>query len=146
MPGLLESVPNFSAGRDPAAVAAIREAIAAHAAVLDVHRDADHNRSVLTCVGEPDALVAGLAGGRSPWRPSASTCTTHEGVHPRVGAADVVPFVRFRAGDPEPARAARALGERIGALGIPVVGYGELGGGRRPVVLPRAAAPTACRR
>ena len=36
------------------------------------------------------------------------------------------------AGDPEPARAARALGERIGALGIPVVGYGELGGGRRP--------------
>ena len=72
--------------------------------------------------------------------------TTHQGVHPRVGAADVVPFVRFRPGDPEPARAARALGERIGALGIPVVGYGELGGGRRPGVLPPRRHRPGCRR
>jgi glutamate formiminotransferase len=131
MYGLLESVPNFSTGGDPEAVAAIRIAIEAHAAVLDVHRDLDHNRSVLTCVGEPDGLVAGLAAAVAV-AAERIDLTTHTGVHPRVGAADVVPFVRFRDGDPEPARAARALGERIGALGIPVLGYGELGAGRRP--------------
>ena len=57
MPALLESVPNFSAGRDTAAVAAIKAAVEAHASVLDVHSDADHNRSVLTCVGTADGLV-----------------------------------------------------------------------------------------
>jgi glutamate formiminotransferase len=131
MHGLLESVPNFSTGRDPGAVAAIRDAVDTHAAVLDVHSDADHNRSVLTCVGEPDALVAGLAAAVSV-AARRIDLTSHEGIHPRVGAADVVPFVRFRADDPEPTRAAHALGEQIGALGIPVLGYGELGGGRRP--------------
>jgi glutamate formiminotransferase len=131
MRGLLESVPNFSTGRDPGAVDAIRAAVAAHAAVLDVHRDPDHNRSVLTCVGEPEALVEGLAAAVAV-AADRIDLRSHRGVHPRVGAADVVPFVRFRSGDPEPARAARALGRRIGALGIPVLGYGELGEGRRP--------------
>jgi glutamate formiminotransferase / 5-formyltetrahydrofolate cyclo-ligase len=131
MDGLLESVPNFSAGRDPEAVAAIRAAVEAHAAVLDVHRDPDHNRSVVTCVGRPGALVAALAAAVAVAAEHINL-STHEGVHPRVGAADVVPFVRFRDGDPEPARAAHALGERIGAMGIPVVGYGELGDGHRP--------------
>ncbi len=116
MRGLLESVPNFSTGRDPAAVAAIRAAVEAHARVLDVHSDPDHNRSVLTCVGEPDALVAGLAAGVAA-AIERIDLTVHEGVHPRVGAADVVPLVRFRAGDARPELAARALGERIGRLG-----------------------------
>jgi glutamate formiminotransferase len=137
MRGLLESVPNFSTGRDPEAVAAIRAAVEVHAAVLDVHSDPDHNRSVLTCVGEPDALVAGLAAGVAA-AIERIDLTAHEGVHPRVGAADVVPLVRFRAGDPEPELAARALGERIGRLGVPVVGYGELGGGRRPAFFRRS--------
>ena len=44
----------------------------------------------------------------------------------------VVPFVRFQAGDAEPEHAARLLGERVGALGVPVLGYADLGGGRRP--------------
>ena len=139
MRGLLESVPNFSTGRDRDAVAAIRSAVAAHAAVLDVHSDPDHNRSVLTCVGEPDALVAGLAAGIAA-AIERIDLTGHEGVHPRVGAADVVPLVRFRPGDPRPEHAARALGERIGRLGVPVVGYGELGAGRRPAFF-RAAGP-----
>jgi glutamate formiminotransferase len=128
--GLLESVPNFSTA-DPAAVAAIRAAVEAHARVLDVHADADHNRCVLTCVGTVDALVDGLAAGIAA-AVERIDLTRHRGVHPRVGAADVVPFVRFRPDDPEPERAARALGERIGALGVPAIGYGELGGGRRP--------------
>ena len=68
----------------------------------------------LTAVGIPPPLMSPGVGGF------------------RVGAADVVPFVRFRDDDPEPVQAAHALGEQIGALGIPVLGYGELGGGRRP--------------
>jgi glutamate formiminotransferase len=131
MRGLLEAVPNFSVGRDPDVLAAIRAAIEPRARVLDVHADADHNRSVFTCAGAADGLVEGLAAGIAV-AAGLIDLAAHEGVHPRVGAADVVPIVRFRAGDPEPARVAHALGERIGRLGIPVIGYAELGDGRRP--------------
>lgn len=133
MRGLLESVPNFSTA-DPSVIAAIRDAVERHARVLDVHADADHNRCVLTCVGERGALVEGLAAGVEA-AVAHIDLTRHRGVHPRVGAADVLPFVRFRDGDPEPERGARALAERIGGLGVPVVGYGDLGGGRRPAAL-----------
>jgi glutamate formiminotransferase len=139
MRGLLEAVPNFSTGRDPDTLAAIRAAIAAHAAVLDTHTDPDHNRSVLTCVGGADALVEGLTAGVAE-AVARIDLTVHDGVHPRVGAADVIPIVRFSPADPEPARVARVLGERIGRLGVPVFGYGELGEGRRPAFF-RAGGP-----
>jgi glutamate formiminotransferase / 5-formyltetrahydrofolate cyclo-ligase len=132
MRGLLEAVPNFSVGRDLDVLAAIRAAIERHARVLDVHADADHNRSVFTCVGDGAGLVEGLEAGIAV-AAERIDLARHEGVHPRVGVADVVPIVRFREGDPGPARVARALGERIGRLGIPVLGYAELGEGRRPV-------------
>jgi glutamate formiminotransferase / 5-formyltetrahydrofolate cyclo-ligase len=132
MRGLLEAVPNFSVGRDLDVLAAIRAAIERHARVLDVHADADHNRSVFTCVGDGAGLVEGLEAGIAV-AAERIDLARHEGVHPRVGVADVVPIVRFREGDPGPARVARALGERIGRLGIPVLGYAELGDGRRPV-------------
>jgi glutamate formiminotransferase len=131
MRGLLESVPNFSEGRDAATLDAIRRALGGHARVLDVHADADHNRSVFTCIGTAPELVEGLAAAIAV-AAERIDLRGHEGVHPRVGAADVVPVVRFQAGDPEPEHAARVLGERVGALGIPVLGYGDLGGGRRP--------------
>jgi glutamate formiminotransferase len=139
MRGLLEAVPNFSVGRDLDVLAAIRAAIEAHARVLDVHADADHDRSVFTCVGDAGGLVNGLEAGIAV-AAERIDLGAHEGVHPRVGAADVVPIVRFAEGDPEPARAARAVGERIGRLGIPVLGYGELGGGLRPAHF-RAGGP-----
>lgn len=132
MQNLLEAVPNFSEGRDQGVLAAIREAIEGHARVLDVHADPDHNRSVFTCVGESDGLVAGLAAGVAA-AAERIDLNTHRGVHPRVGAADVVPLVRFRADDKRPRAAALELARRIGELGIPALGYGELGGGRRPV-------------
>lgn len=141
MRGLLEAVPNFSVGRDGAVLAAIHDAIEGHARVLDVHADADHNRSVFTCVGAADGLVDGLEAGIAV-AAERIDLATHEGVHPRVGAADVVPIVRFREGDPQPARVAHALGERIGRRGIPVLGYAELGDGRRPAAL-RAAGTDA---
>ena len=137
MRGLLEAVPNFSVGRDRAVLAAIRTAIEGHARVLDVHADPDHNRSVFTCVGAADQLVDGLDAGIAV-AAERIDLAAHEGVHPRVGAADVVPIVRFRDDDLEPARVAHALGERIGRRGIPVLGYAELGDGRRPAAF-RAA-------
>jgi glutamate formiminotransferase / 5-formyltetrahydrofolate cyclo-ligase len=120
----LESVPNFSEGRDRATVDAIGDALSAHARLLDVHADADHNRSVFTLVGSEeelsDALVAGIAVAidRIDLR-------EHEGAHPRIGAADVVPFVPLAPGDMERARRASAVvGERIGReLGLPVFVY-----------------------
>jgi glutamate formiminotransferase len=137
----MESVPNFSEGRDGATLDAIRRALAEHVRVLDVHADADHNRSVYTCVGPAAGLVDGLAAAIAV-AVERIDLGRHEGVHPRVGAADVVPFVRFRTGDPEPEHAARMLGERVGALGIPVLGYADLGGGRRPAFF-RAGGPDA---
>jgi glutamate formiminotransferase len=120
----LESVPNFSEGRDSATIAAIGDALGSRARLLDVHADEDHNRSVFTLVGTEselaDALIAGVrvAAERIDLR-------EHEGAHPRIGAADVVPIVPLRPEDLERARVAAALvGERIGAeLGLPVFVY-----------------------
>jgi glutamate formiminotransferase len=120
----LESVPNFSEGRDRATVDAIGDALSSRARVLDVHADADHNRSVFTLVGSEeelsDALVAGIAVATDR-----IDLREHEGAHPRIGAADVVPFVPLAPGDMERARrAAAVVGERIGReLGLPVFVY-----------------------
>ncbi len=129
---MLESVPNFSEGRDGAVLDAIRAAMTdAGGRVLDVHRDADHNRSVFTVVADADNLVDALAAAISVAVARIDLCR-HEGVHPRVGAADVVPLVRFDPEDDRPERAARALARRIAMLGVPALGYGDLADGRRP--------------
>jgi glutamate formiminotransferase len=129
----LESVPNFSEGRDAATLEALAGVLSARAQLLDIHADADHNRSVFTLVADDDDLVEALA--------SAVACALeridlrrHEGAHPRVGAADVVPVVPVRPADMERAkRAALLLGERIGGeLEAPVFLYGELAPGRGP--------------
>ena len=120
----LESVPNFSEGRDAATIDALGAALGAHARLLDVHADADHNRSVFTLVGSEaelaDALLAGIA-----VAVERIDLRAHEGAHPRIGAADVVPIVPLRPDDLERARvAAGAVGERIAAeLGLPVFMY-----------------------
>ena len=126
----LESVPNFSEGRDRETIAAIGEALSRDARLLDVHADPDHNRSVFTLVAEDaalvDAVVAAVACARER-----IDLRRHEGAHPRVGAADVVPFVPIAPGDLARAEAAsvEAAG-RIGELGLPVFVYG--GPGRGP--------------
>ena len=130
MQDLLEAVPNFSVAA-PDAVDAIAAALETGARVLDIHTDTDHNRSVFTCVGEPDGLVDGLAKAVAV-AVERVDLNTHVGVHPRVGAADVIPFVRFAEGDERPRAAAEALAPRIAELGVPVFGYGELGAGLRP--------------
>jgi len=129
----LESVPNFSEGRDRATLDALAGALSARARLLDVHADADHNRSVFTLVADEDDLVEALVAGIACARERIDL-RRHEGAHPRVGAADVVPVVPVRPGDMERAkRAALALAERVGGeLDLPVFVYGELAPGRGP--------------
>jgi glutamate formiminotransferase len=134
----LEAVPNFSEGRDSVLVGLIGEELAEYARLLDIHTDPDHNRSVFTLVGDDagivDALLAAVAVARGR-----IDLRKHEGVHPRIGAADVVPLVPVRPEDMERARtAALILAERIGGeLELPVFLYGELGDGHDPAFFRR---------
>src|SRR5947207_1545864 len=91
---LVECVPNFSEGRDMAKIDAIVQAILAvgDVVLLDRESDADHNRSVLTFVGPPDA-VADAAFRSVAKAVELIDLTRHQGAHPRLGAADVVPFI-----------------------------------------------------
>jgi Formiminotransferase domain, N-terminal subdomain len=88
----LESVPNFSEGRDRATIDALAEALGSRARLLDVHADEDHNRSVFTLVGSEDEVVEALLLGIACARERIDL-RGHEGAHPRIGAADVVPLV-----------------------------------------------------
>jgi glutamate formiminotransferase / 5-formyltetrahydrofolate cyclo-ligase len=93
---LIECVPNFSEGRDPAIVEAIVSAMAVDGVcLLDFSRDSDHNRSVVTIVGPPAAVVESAVRGAGR-AAELIDLTTQRGVHPRIGAADVVPFVPVR--------------------------------------------------
>lgn len=143
---LLESVPNFSEGRDPAVIGSVAQALRGRGRVLDIHSDADHHRSVYTVVADPDDLVHSLLDGiaRAAER---IDLRRHDGIHPRIGAADVVPIVPIRADEMELARdVAIALGRRVGAeLGLPVFLYGESGGGKRPAFF-RQGGPSELQR
>jgi len=132
----LESVPNFSEGRDEGTIEAIGAALAgAGARLLDVHADPDHNRSVFTLVGSDAELVGALVAGVERARERIDL-RRHEGAHPFVGAADVVPLVPIRPADMGRARsAALEVGRRVGELGLPVFVYG--GPGRGPAFFRR---------
>jgi glutamate formiminotransferase / 5-formyltetrahydrofolate cyclo-ligase len=145
----LESVPNFSEGRDRATIDALGSALGsgARARVLDVHSDPDHNRSVFTLVGSAEELVESLLAGIACARDRIDL-RAHEGAHPRIGAADVVPLVPLVPEDMERAReAALALAERIGVeLELPVFLYGELAPGRGPAFFRKGGAEELARR
>jgi glutamate formiminotransferase len=129
----LESVPNFSVGRDPATVEALAATLSARATLLDVHVDADHNRSVYTLVGEGGQLVEALLAGIA-LAAERVDLRRHEGVHPRIGAADVVPLVPLRPEDEQRAReAALQFADRVATeVGIPVFFYAGLTEQRLP--------------
>jgi glutamate formiminotransferase / 5-formyltetrahydrofolate cyclo-ligase len=128
---VLLAVPNVSEGRDPDVLAAIGDAFAAGGArVLDLHTDPDHHRAVFTLAAEPGALHAALeAGARTAIE--RIDLSRHEGLHPHVGAIDVVPVV-YRTAHERGAATADALvvGDALGQLGVPVFLYGALAGGR----------------
>jgi glutamate formiminotransferase len=90
---LVECVPNFSEGRDPAKVDAIVEAMRIPGVyLLDREMDADHNRSVITLAGEREAIAEAAIRGVGK-AAELIDLTRHRGAHPRMGAADVVPFI-----------------------------------------------------
>jgi glutamate formiminotransferase/formiminotetrahydrofolate cyclodeaminase len=123
---LVECIPNFSEGRRPEVVQAIADAIHSVPGVhiLDRHSDQDHNRSVITFVAAPEAAKQAAFAGIAK-AAELIDLNQHEGEHPRIGAADVVPFVPIRdVSMDECVELARALGKRVGSeLGVPVYLY-----------------------
>src|SRR5689334_15045356 len=123
---LVECVPNFSEGRRPEIIAAIRDAIAGveGVAILDSSSDLSHNRTVITFVVPVEQAVdAAFAGIRAAQE--RIDLSHHSGEHPRMGAADVVPFIPLEGTTMEDCIVlARSLGERVGGeLRIPVFLY-----------------------
>lgn len=125
---IVECVPNFSEGRDPQKIKQITDAVesVSNVTLLNVDPGADTNRTVVTFVGEPEAVV------EAAFRAIAKASqiidmSQQKGAHPRIGASDVVPFVPVKNCTMDECVAlARKLGERVGKeLGIPVYLYEE---------------------
>jgi len=132
---LLETVPNLSEGQNEEVIAAVTAALASAGGVrlLDVSSDPDHNRSVMSAVGEAACLEVGLL--RMYEAALAQIdLSRHAGAHPRIGVVDVVPFVPLEGSSMEVAvAAAESLGRRVGEeIGIPVFLYGEATAGSEP--------------
>jgi glutamate formiminotransferase len=125
---LTECVPNFSEGRDSKRIEALTAAMSGvkGAWVLDVHSDPDHNRSVITLAGEPDAVAEAALRGVAK-AGELIDLRRHTGEHPRMGATDVLPFVPIEGVTMEDCVAlARKSGQEIWArCQIPVYLYEE---------------------
>lgn len=128
MKNYIECVANFSEGRNHVTIAALQNAVCSVKSVhlLDTHKDIDHNRSVLTFVGSPETVK------KAAFRAIQVACekidvSKHRGVHPRIGAADVIPFVPITPDQMNDCvTIARELAEQVGyELDIPVYCYGE---------------------
>jgi glutamate formiminotransferase/glutamate formiminotransferase/formiminotetrahydrofolate cyclodeaminase len=144
----LLAVPNVSEGRDPAVLDAIGAAFAAGGArVLDVHADPDHHRAVFTLAGAPGRLAHAVAAGARE-AVARIDLDLHGGLHPRVGAIDVAPVVHLDAARRGAACAeALVLADLLGRdLGLPVLLYGLLAGGRTRAELRRGGLPALGRR
>lgn len=121
---MLECVANVSEGRDTTAIAALE--VSAVRSVADVHSDADHHRTVFTLIAAPGSLLADV---RELARETVRRVDlrAHAGVHPRLGALDVVPFVPIGKTPVEVAIGAReATMEYLADLGVPSFRYGPL--------------------
>lgn len=145
----LECVVNVSEGRDEAVLAAL--SASAGPALLDLHRDPHHHRAVLTLAGGAEDVAVAAR--------SLATATVglldlraHDGVHPRLGVLDVVPFVPYEPGHAAPSDLTAAVAHRddfarwlAEELGVPSFLYGPLPGGRErtlPDIRRRAFAPS----
>lgn len=124
---LLECVPNFSEGRRPEVVQAIWNAIAAvpGVRVLNLHMDADHNRSVVTFIGTPEAAEE-AAVQAAKVAADLIDLRQHKGEHPRIGATDVIPFIPLDGATLDDAvQVARRVAQRVAdEVGVPVYLYG----------------------
>ena len=130
---IVECVPNVSEGRDPARLARVAAAVRATPGITlaDVHADPDHHRTVFTFLGEPATVAAG-AGALAEAVLAEIDMRKHRGIHPRIGALDVLPFVPL---SDTPMSVAVTLAHEVGATlatrhALPVYYYGEAA--RRP--------------
>jgi len=125
---IIECVPNFSEGRDAGKIAKIAGEIekVKDVTLLNVESDADYNRTVVTFAGKPEA-VKDAAFYAIEMAAEVIDMSHHKGAHPRIGAADVCPFIPVsNVTMEECSRIARTLGKEVGEwLGIPVYLYGE---------------------
>ncbi len=123
---LVECVPNFSEGRDTAKIKTITDAIAAvdGITILDIDPGADTNRTVVTFVGEPDAVAEGAFQGIKT-AAEVIDMSQQTGTHPRMGATDVCPFIPVsNVSDEECIELSKGVGQRVGdELGIPIYLY-----------------------
>ena len=148
-PRCLECVVNVSEGRDESVLAML--SASAGPALLDLHRDPHHHRTVLTLAGGPDD-VAGAARSLARATVDRLDLRAHDGVHPRLGVLDVVPFVPYEPGHAAPGDLTAAVAHRdafaqwlADELGVPSFLYGPLphGGNRTlPDIRRRAFRPT----
>ena len=129
---IIECIPNLSEGRNTAVLSALQDTIRgiSGVALLDVHTDADHNRSVFTMAGSPEAIEKAafiLAAEAVRY----IDLTKHHGQHPRMGAVDVIPFVPIKNATMADCTAlAKRVGERIAKdLSLPVFLYEEAAAG-----------------
>uniref|UniRef100_A0A7V3RHA0 Formimidoyltransferase-cyclodeaminase n=1 Tax=candidate division WOR-3 bacterium TaxID=2052148 RepID=A0A7V3RHA0_UNCW3 len=125
MKQIIECVPNFSEGRDKSKIDQIVKTIESSGVqILDVEMNPDHNRAVLTFIGEPEAVLE-AAFNATKKAAELIDLTKHKGEHPRIGATDVIPLVPIsNISNEECIELARRLGKRIAdELGIPVYLY-----------------------
>lgn len=126
MPPQLLAVPNVSEGNDAARIEALRASFSHGVELLDVHSDADHDRTVFTLAGEPGPLREALVSGAEQALETIDM-GDYAGLHPAVGALDVCPLVWPGPAARENARVeALAVAEQIGGLGVPAFLYGAL--------------------
>jgi glutamate formiminotransferase len=122
----LLAVPNVSEGRDAEKIDELAVSFTQGLTLLDRHSDADHHRTVFTLAGDRAAVLEGLVSGAAA-AIDLIDLSDHGGAHPRIGALDVCPVVWVEEEQEGTARTmAKAVGEQIGALGVPVFLYGAL--------------------
>jgi glutamate formiminotransferase len=130
---VLEAVPNFSEGRDLGWIRELVQVIAGEGTeVIDWTADRDHHRSVVTYIGDPESVeAAAVAAAR--FSIERIDLRTHEGIHPRIGALDVLPFVPVHDLTMDAAvKSAWRVAGRLAEEGLPVYLYGEALRGRTP--------------
>lgn len=122
---IVECVPNFSEGRDKDKIEQISKSISLEAKLLNAESDVDHNRTVITFVGNLKQVLKAMYNGIAK-ASDIIDMSQHKGAHPRIGATDIVPFIPL--GDTtmkECVKLANKLGKKVGKLGIPVYLYAE---------------------